>query len=31
MMDRLMTMVLAGAKGERRYPLIQHRAKPAVR
>jgi len=30
MMDRLMTMVLAGGKGERLYPLTQHRAKPAV-
>jgi ADP-glucose pyrophosphorylase len=31
MMDRLMTMVLAGGKGERLYPLTQHRAKAAVR
>jgi glucose-1-phosphate adenylyltransferase len=30
MMDHLMTMVLAGGKGERLYPLTQHRAKPAV-
>jgi glucose-1-phosphate adenylyltransferase len=30
MMDDLMTMVLAGGKGERLYPLTQHRAKPAV-
>jgi len=30
MMDRFMTMVLAGGKGERLYPLTQHRAKPAV-
>lgn len=30
MMDTLMTMVLAGGKGERLYPLTQHRAKPAV-
>ncbi|MBA2251693.1 MAG: glucose-1-phosphate adenylyltransferase [Nitrospirales bacterium] len=29
-MQRLMTMVLAGGKGERLYPLTQHRAKPAV-
>jgi len=30
MMDDLMTMVLAGGKGERLYHLTQHRAKPAV-
>ena len=29
-MESLMTMVLAGGKGERLYPLTQHRAKPAV-
>jgi glucose-1-phosphate adenylyltransferase len=29
-MQNLMTMVLAGGKGERLYPLTQHRAKPAV-
>jgi glucose-1-phosphate adenylyltransferase len=29
-MESLMTMVLAGGKGERLYPLTQQRAKPAV-
>ena len=29
-MNRMLVMVLAGGKGERLYPLTQHRAKPAV-
>src|SRR5574341_1097898 len=29
-MNHVLTMVLAGGKGERLYPLTQHRAKPAV-
>jgi glucose-1-phosphate adenylyltransferase len=29
-MKNILTMVLAGGKGERLYPLTQHRAKPAV-
>jgi glucose-1-phosphate adenylyltransferase len=29
-MKRMLVMVLAGGKGERLYPLTQHRAKPAV-
>lgn len=29
-MHNVLTMVLAGGKGERLYPLTQHRAKPAV-
>ncbi len=29
-MRKILTMVLAGGKGERLYPLTEHRAKPAV-
>ncbi|MGQ0812387.1 MAG: glucose-1-phosphate adenylyltransferase [Nitrospiraceae bacterium] len=29
-MNQILTMVLAGGKGERLYPLTEHRAKPAV-
>jgi len=29
-MNKVLAMVLAGGKGERLYPLTEHRAKPAV-